>query len=63
MPTLDVLWSAEAGERHDNAIEAWGEAQARQIARLCRFFETQGMVLPFPCPAAPGEPGLIAAPD
>ena len=55
-PTEDVLTSREAGERHDNAVEADGDANRLQLGRLCRFFKAQGMPLPFDCPAAPAEP-------
>lgn len=54
-PGLDVLTSEAAGERHDNAIEGWGERGWATVGRLCRFFDGQGMVLPFECPAAPEE--------
>lgn len=49
-PGLEVLFSREAGERHDNAVEAWGEALAAQVGRQCRFWREQGMPLPFDCP-------------
>lgn len=40
---LVVLGSRIAGERHDNAVEAWGEAGWAQVGRLCRFYRTMGM--------------------
>lgn len=43
VPPDDVLTSRIAGEMHDNAVEAYGEAGWAQVARLCRFFERQGM--------------------
>lgn len=52
-----MLWSEAAGERHDNAVEGWGENAQAQIGRLCRFFVAQGMPLPFECPKAPQETG------
>jgi len=38
-----VLTSRIAGEKHDNAVEAWGEAGWAQVGRLCRFFDAMGM--------------------
>lgn len=55
-PGADVLTSREAGEKHDNAIEADGDANRLQLGRLCRYFAAQGMPLPFTCPAAPADP-------
>jgi hypothetical protein len=52
-PGLDLLTSREAGEKHDNAVEAWGEEGWAAVGRLCRFFAAQGQPLPFQCPAAP----------
>lgn len=51
-PGLDVLTSREAGERHDNAIEAWGERASAAVARQCRYWRDLGMRLPFECPPA-----------
>ena len=56
VPPLAVLTSSEAGEKHDNAIEAWGERGWLAQGRVCRFHAAQGMPLPFACPAAPKEP-------
>ncbi len=42
-PSDDVLTSRIAGELHDNAVEAWGEAGWAQVGRLCRFFDEMGM--------------------
>ncbi|WP_313472787.1 hypothetical protein [Brevundimonas sp.] len=42
VPSDDVLTSRIAGEKHDNAVEAWGEAGWAQVARLCRFFDEMG---------------------
>ena len=43
VPPDDVLTSRIAGEKHDNAVEAWGEAGWAQVGRLCRFYRTMGM--------------------
>lgn len=43
VPPDEVLTSRIAGEQYDNAVEAYGEAGWSQVARLCRFFERQGM--------------------
>lgn len=55
-PGLDVLTSREAGDKHDNAVEAWGEAGWAAVARQCRFWRDLGMPLPFECP-----PGAVPA--
>jgi len=54
-PSEDVLTSRIAGERHDNAVEAWGEAGWAAVARSCRFWRDQGLALPFECPAPEPE--------
>ena len=54
VPSDEVLVSREAGEKHDNAVEAWGEAGWAMVARQCRFWRDQGMTLPFTCPPPPG---------
>ena len=56
VPPDDVLTSRVAGEKHDNAVEAWGEEGWAAVGRACRFWRDQGMPLPFECPAAPPEP-------
>lgn len=56
VPPLEVLTSREAGEKHDNAVEAWGERGWLALGRLCRFHRDQGMPLPFACPPAPEAP-------
>lgn len=56
IPPLAVLTSDEAGEKHDNAIEAWGERGWAAVARSCRFWRAQGMPLPFDCPPPPADP-------
>lgn len=56
VPPDEVLISREAGEKHDNAVEAWGERGWLQVGRLCRFFDDQGMSLPFGCPPPPRLP-------
>ncbi|MNX79157.1 hypothetical protein D3C86_1107760 [compost metagenome] len=43
VPSDEVLTSRIAGEKHDNAIEAWGEAGWAQVGRLCRFYRDMGM--------------------
>lgn len=43
IPSDEVLTSRIAGELHDNAVEAWGEAGWAQVGRLCRFFQTMGV--------------------
>ncbi|MNS13808.1 hypothetical protein D3C72_454090 [compost metagenome] len=43
VPSDEVLTSRIAGEQHDNAVEAWGEAGWAQVGRLCRFFNEVGM--------------------
>lgn len=58
VPSDDVLTSRIAGERYDNAVEAWGEDGWAQVGRLCRFFDEMGMEgLDCPPPAAPPKPG------
>lgn len=59
VPPIEVLTSREAGEKHDNAVEAWGEAGWAQVSRLCRFFDEMGMEgLSCPPPeAVPPDPG------
>lgn len=58
VPPDDVLTSRIAGERFDNAVEAWGEAGWSQVARLCRFFDDLGMEgLSCPPPETPPRPG------
>lgn len=56
VPPLEVLTSREAGEKYDNAVEAWGERGWAAVARSCRFWRAQGMPLPFDCPPAPVDP-------
>lgn len=58
-PPDDVLTSRIAGERHDNAVEAWGETGWSLVGTACRFWSGQGMKLPFDCPPPPE----IAPPD
>ena len=56
-PSDDVLTSRIAGEKHDNAIEAWGETGWAQVGRLCRFFDEMGMRgLDCPAPDVPPPP-------
>jgi hypothetical protein len=55
VPSIEILTSREAGEKHDNAVEAWGERRDAAVGRLCRFFRDQGMSLPFTCPPRPAD--------
>lgn len=58
VPTDDVLTSRIAGERYDNAVEAWGEEGWATVGRLCRFFDAMGMErLRCPPPDVPPRPG------
>jgi len=59
VPADDVLTSRIAGEKHDNAVEAWGEAGWAQVGRLCRLFDEMGMDgLSCPAPEVrPPDPG------
>ncbi|EGF96717.1 hypothetical protein BDIM_05250 [Brevundimonas diminuta ATCC 11568] len=50
-----MLTSRIAGEKHDNAVEAWGEAGWAQVGRLCRFFDEMGMK-GLSCPPPPELP-------
>lgn len=53
-PSEEVLTSRIAGEMHDNAVEAWGEAGWAQVGRLCRFYQTMGVKrLDCPVPESP----------
>ena len=57
-PSDEVLTSRIAGEMHDNAVEAWGEAGWAQVGRLCRFFDEMGMKgLDCPVPETRPKPG------
>lgn len=57
-PSDEVLTSRVAGELHDNAVEAWGEAGWAQVGRLCRFFDEMGMKgLDCPAPEIRPKPG------
>lgn len=55
VPSDGVLTSRIAGEKHDNAIEAWGEAGWAQVGRLCRFYQTMG-VKGLDCPQSEIQP-------
>lgn len=58
VPSDEVLTSRVAGEMHDNAVEAWGEAGWAQVSRLCRFFDEMGMKgLDCPPPENRSKPG------
>lgn len=58
VPSDEVLTSRIAGEQHDNAVEAWGEAGWAQVGRLCRFFDEVGMKgLDCPAPETRPKPG------
>jgi len=41
--SAEALSSSEALNRHNIAIEMWGEGLARQVGRLCRWAEAGGM--------------------
>lgn len=58
VPSDKVLTSRIAGEQHDNAVEAWGEAGWAQVGRLCRFWQEMGMKgLDCPAPETRPRPG------
>lgn len=44
------LASEAALDRHEIALEAWGEEGWRQVARVCRWAVANGAELPFACP-------------
>jgi hypothetical protein len=52
--------SAQALADHDSQLEAWGDAMALQIGRLCRWAQTNGMK-GLDCPKA--EPGPVSEND
>lgn len=54
-PTADIVTSAAAAEHYNVEVESWGERVQSAGARLCRFFERQGMDVS--CPAAVAPPG------
>ena len=41
-PTPAIVESEQAALAYDNAIEAWGDAMALQIGRLCRWAKAMG---------------------
>jgi hypothetical protein len=53
VPPVDILTSEQAAERHDVAIETWGETVSRAGGRICRWVLDNGGELPFACPPAP----------
>lgn len=53
VPPDEVLTSRVAGEMHDNAVQAHGERGWAKVGNLCRYFERQGMAIPFDCPPPP----------
>lgn len=56
--SIDALTSEAAGEAHDDAVEAWGDTMALQIARNCRFLAKLGMKVSCPAPSwTPNEDG------
>ncbi|WP_291537849.1 hypothetical protein [Brevundimonas sp.] len=58
VPPDEVLTSRIAGERYDNAVEAWGEEGWATVGRLCRFFDAMGMKgLSCPPPEIRPRPG------
>lgn len=52
-PGVEIVTSRVAYEKHQNRIEAWGEAGWAVVARQCRFWRDMGMTLPFECPPPP----------
>ena len=57
VPTVEILTSRVAGEKYDNARDAWGERGWAQVSRLCRFFDHMGMPdLDCPEPEPPRRP-------
>lgn len=48
VPSADVVTSEQAANKHDIAIEAWGDALYKQVVRLCRY--NQRMGLDIACP-------------
>jgi hypothetical protein len=49
-PTAEIVTSAEAAEHYNVEIEAWGERLHAAGARLCRFYQRQGMAMTCPPP-------------
>lgn len=48
--------SETALDRHDIALERWGERGWAAVARICRWSLANGAVLPFECPPPAAEP-------
>ena len=57
VPPDDVLTSRIEGERHDNAVDAWGERGWSFVGEQCRFWKRQGMDLDCPPPPERPDPG------
>jgi hypothetical protein len=47
--TTEALESAEAGERVQDARDAWGKAVARQLDAACRLLRDSGVANINPC--------------
>lgn len=41
-PTVETLTSAQASAQYNSDVEAWGDAMAAQIGRLCRWAKGSG---------------------
>ena len=53
--TAEALDSAEAGERVQDARDAWGKALARQVDAACRALRASGVPGLNPCRPAKAE--------
>lgn len=53
--TAEALDSAEAGEKVQDARNAWGKAIARQLDAACRLFRDSGVPVLNPCRSARAE--------
>lgn len=42
-PTVEILSSAEASATFNSDVEAWGDALAAQVVRLCGWAKAAGM--------------------
>lgn len=51
IPSDDILTDAAANDRHNVAIETWGETLSKAGARVCRALAVDGFPLGFTCPA------------
>lgn len=53
VPGVEILTSEAAANRHDAAVESWGDRLSAAGARVCRWAVDNGAKLPFACPARP----------